>query len=588
MPVVSVILIGCTKEVDGPSVSAAAWFRDVAAEAGLEFRHENGALGEFQVPEIMGSGCAWIDHDRDGHLDAYLVSAGNDPVEARNRLFRNRGNGTFEDVTEGCGADDAGFGMGCAVGDYDGDGAPDIYVTNFGRNALYRNNRDGTFTDITDRAGVGDPRWSTSAIFTDVDADGHLDLFVTNYMRHPPKATRRCTDGAGMIEYCGPNSHFPPDRDTLYRNNGDGTFRDITAEAGMATRFGYGLGVIGADFDGDGHGDIFVANDATANQLWIGDGSGRFRDVAVEWGAAFNEHGQAEASMGVQAEDLDGDGLLDIFITHLVNETNTLYRGMGGGRFEDRTAGTGLGPPSLSRTGFGLGFLDADHDGDLDLLVTNGRIRRGPIAPGRGEGPLADPYAETDQFFEHVAADPTGRGRDPGGGPRGLRFEDRSREAGAPFLRPHIGRGLALGDYDNDGDVDALVTACRGRARLLRNDTPRKGNWLLVHVVRAGDRGDCHDARVTVEAGGERWTRRVQPAYSYLSSSDPRVHFGLGPVEVAHVTVEWPDGTTRSLRDVGVNRMITVGKGAARQGATRKETVRDEIGREDVEGGGAP
>ena len=332
-----ILLLGCSAE-------PAPWFPDVAREVGLEFRHANGAAGEYQVAEVMGSGCAWLDHDRDGDLDAYLVSAGHEPAAARNRLFENGPGRAFRDVTERAGVGDTNFGMGCAVGDYDGDGFPDLYVTNFGRNTLYRNRGDGAFENATEAAGVGDERWGASAVFVDVDADGFLDLFVTNYMRHPARSRRACTDAAGRVEYCGPNAHFPPERDTLYRNLGDGTFRDATADAGLADAHGYGLGVAVLDANDDGHVDLYVANDATPNHLWLGDGAGRFVDRAVEFGAAYNFQGLAEAGMGVQAEDLNGDGYEDLVVTNLGNETNTLYEGAAGGLFLDATSKSGLRP----------------------------------------------------------------------------------------------------------------------------------------------------------------------------------------------------------------------------------------------------
>ncbi|MBI4606023.1 MAG: CRTAC1 family protein [Planctomycetes bacterium] len=545
---------------------ARGWFTDVAREAGLDFVHSNGAAGACQVPEIMGSGCAWIDHDQDGDLDAYLVSAGFEPARARNRLFRND-RGRFADVTDSSGTGDPGFGMGCAVGDYDADGFPDLYVTNFGPNALLRNRGDGTFADDTARAGAGDPRWSASAAFVDADSDGDLDLFVANYMRHPRVAAERREDAAGRLEYCGPLSHFGPERNTLYVNRGDGTFRDGTEEAGMAGVLAYGLGVACGDFTGDGKVDIYVAADETPNQLWAGDGRGRFADRAVELGAAFNLHGQAQAGMGVQAEDVDGDGAGELFVTNLSNETNAFYRALGGGCFEDIVPRTGLAAPSLPVTGFGCGFLDADSDGDLDLLVANGRIRRGPRVLGEGPAPPWDLYAERDQLFEHIAAEPPEPGRGTAGagarpeGPWGFRFADRSAEAGPAFRVAHLGRGLALGDYDSDGDVDALVTACGGPARLLRNDAPRRGRWLIVRALGGAGRGDATGASITVSGGGRKWTRGVDPAYGYLSSSDPRPHFGLGEVEVVDVEVRWPDGTTTAVRDASVDRVVTVEKG---------------------------
>ncbi len=553
--------------------SKPAWFVDVARESGIDFVHSSGADGQYQAPEILGSGVAWLDHDLDGDLDVYLLSAGRDPERARNRLFENQGDGTFRDVTEHSGVGHTGFGVGCAVGDYDLDGDPDLYITNFGPNALYRNEGDGSFRDVTTAAQVADPRWGTAAIFEDIDRDGDLDLFVINYMQHPPHSPKDCPDALGRPEYCGPNGHFPPDRDTLYQNQGDGTFREITREAGMADARGYGLGVVSGDFDGDGHVDFYVANDETPNRLWLGDSRGHFVDHGVLRGIAFNAHGNVEASMGVQSEDVDGDGLFDVFVTHLGTETNTLYRGEPGGFFEDITYRSGLGPPSLKRTGFGTALFDADHDGDLDLIIANGRVRRGYLhdparsphdpARARAEGresldagdlsPAWDLYADLDQFFEHVSAEEGGKD-----GPRGFRFQDRSAEAGATFRSRHVGRALAVADYDSDGDLDVLITRLGGRPLLLRNDFPKRGRWLMVRALEKEGAGYVYGAKVTVEAGGKRWVRRVQPAYSYLASNDPRLHFGLGEVTDARVEVEWPDGTKTARGSVPVDQVLTL------------------------------
>lgn len=553
-----------------PGSDGSAWFVDVALESGIDFVHSNGADGKYQAPEILGSGAAWLDYDLDGDLDLYLVSAGRDPERARNRLFENRGDGTFLDVTERSGAGNAGFGVGCAVGDYDLDGDPDLYIANFGPNALYRNEGDGTFRDVTTVARVADPRWSTAAIFEDIDRDGDLDLFVANYMQHPTYSPRECPDALGRPEYCGPNGHFPPDRDTLYQNQGDGTFREITGEAGMADAKGYGLGVVSGDFDGDGHVDFYVANDETPNRLWLGDSRGHFVDQGVLRGIAFNARGNVEASMGVQTEDIDGDGYFDVFLTHLDSETNTLYRGEAGGFFDDITHRSGLGPPSFDRTGFGAALFDPDHDGDLDLIVANGRIRRRylddsprPRNPGaehldgNGLSPRWDLYAERDQFFEHVP--PSGEGANAAkDGPWGFRFQERSAEAGATFRKPQVGRALAVADYDSDGDLDVLITLLGGRPRLLRNDVPKRGRWLMVRALEKEGAGYVYGAKVTVDAGGRRWMRRVQPAYSYLASNDPRLHFGLGEVSSATVEVEWPDGTKTTRETVPVDQVITL------------------------------
>ena len=564
--VICQVVAGCDRGVEpGDAVStagstvaeSAVWFTDVAVDVGLDVVHSSGARGEHQLTEIMGSGCAWIDADLDGDLDAYLVGAGGDPDAARNRLYRSDGSGSrFVDVSAHSGVDDPGHGMGCAVGDYDDDGDPDLYVTNFGVNRLFRNRGDGVFDDVTSAAGVGDPGWSASAVFLDIDDDADLDLFVTNYMVHPPHSTARCHDRAGRLEYCGPNSRFPPQRDTLYRNEGDGTFRDVTRDSGLgSTPPGNGLGVAAADVDEDGDVDIFVANDASANHLWINDGEGRFTDRAVEMGFAFNANGQAEAGMGIQCEDIDGDGRLDVLLTHLDGETHTLYRGLGAGRFRDATSVSGLAAASRPVTGFGMVLADLDHDGDVDLVATNGRVRRGPGPPVPGDsGSPLRAYMQTDQLFEHVEPGP-----DPGRvGTLALRFVERGEAAGAVFAEPHVGRGLASGDFDNDGDVDILITSCGGPVRLLRNDAPKKGRWLIVRALRSDAKGPAYGAGVTVRAGDRVWRRNVQPAHGYLSSHDARVHVGLGPAREVDVSVRWPDGASSERRGVAVDRVLTI------------------------------
>ncbi len=558
--IAAITLLSCERasreSAPQPGASPSAIFRDVTSEAGISFVHANGASGDFLLPEIMGSGCAWIDYDRDGDIDAYLVSAGFDPKLAKNRLYRNEGDGKFTDVTDASGAGDRGFGMGCAVGDYDADGFPDIYVTNFGPNVLLRNGGAGTFSNLTSQAGLVDSSrstWSASAAFVDVDEDGDLDLFVTSYMKHPRSGKTPCADEAGRPEYCGPNSHYPKERCTVYINLGNGSFRDDTQAAGMDRVTANGLGVTCGDFNDDGHTDIYVACDENPNQLWLGDGKGHFADRAIELGAAFNQHGQPQAGMGVHAEDIDADGFTDIFVTNLANETNAFYRGSSRGFFEDVISRAALAAPSLPRTGFGTGFLDFDHDGDLDLIVVNGRVTRGLRAAGDLPPPPWDLYAETDQLFENVsiAADPTSQ----------LRFEERTAQAGAAFSRAHVGRGLALGDYDNDGDVDALITECGGPARLLRNDALKRGRWLSVRV-QSKKGVEIRGARITVTAGTRKWARRAEPAYGYLSSSDSRVHFGLGLVEASTAAVEaqWPDGTRTLVPSVPLDSFVVIEK----------------------------
>ena len=538
-----------------PAVAAAGderpWFVDVAAATGLAFLHDPAIGGEMFMPESMGAGCALFDYDGDGDLDAYLIDGARRGGPAgpplRNRLFRRDADGRFVDVTGESGLGDAGYGMGVAVGDVDGDGDPDVYVTNYGPNALYRNDGDGTFTDVTRAAGIDNPAWGTSAVFFDADGDGDLDLYVANYVAYDPAVS--CPDAAGRPDYCGP-AGFAGVADRLYRNDGAGTFTDVSRAAGIGGVAGKGLGVVSADFDGDGRADLYLANDGEANRLWINRGDGTFEDRALALGAALNELGQAEAGMGIALGDADGDGALDLFVSHLRGESNTLYRSAGALGFVDSTSAAGLAGPSLPWTGFGTGFFDLDLDGDLDLAVVDGRVTRGPLTTTARPAGYWDPYAEPALLFAN-----DGRGR----------FREVGALAGTDFTAPRNGRGLALGDVDDDGDVDLLVTADGGPARLLDNQAPRAGHWLEVRVVDVASGSDLAGAVVTLGVAvgpavdPRRQVRVVAPGGSYLSSGDPRAHFGLGAAtEVEELRVRTPAGAEVVYRHLPVDRELVV------------------------------
>lgn len=518
----------------------APWFVDRAAQVGLVWQLDSGARGKWYFPEIMSGGAAWVDVDNDGWLDVYLVQSG--PLDAPdaerppNRLFRNIG-GRFEDITEGSGADDRGYGMGVACGDYDNDGLVDLYVTNVGPNVLLRNLGGGRFRDVTAEAGVGDPHWGSSAAFVDYDRDGWLDLFVVNYVGWTLERDTPCFTVAGQRDYCGPKSYNLPERDVLYRNNGDGTFTDVTEVAGIAEAFGNGLGVVCADFNGDGWVDIYVANDQTENQLWINHAGEYFTDEALVAGCALNMAGRAEAGMGVICEDFDDNGWPDLFMTHLKAETNTLYLN-DGGVFTDATARTGLGPASLPYTGFGVGALDVEADGWLDLFIANGRVAIHPAIPGG-----RDVFSEPNQLFR---------------GGAGCRFTDVSRDGGEVFALIETSRGAAFGDYDNDGDVDILVVNRDAPLRLLENVHPGRGRWVGFEVVDEHGRAAL-GAVVEVWSQGRHRQRIVRRAYSYLCSNDPRVVFGLGDARsVERVRVRWPDGRTREMQSVASGQYVRV------------------------------
>lgn len=532
-------------------------FREAAAETGLDFHHFTGATGEFYMAEIMGAGCALFDYDGDGDLDVYLLQGTmldekKRPSEALfppprdwkggNRLFRNEliptGKLRFTDVTERAGVGYVGYGMGAAVGDYDKDGDLDLYVTNFGSNVLYRNNGDGTFTDVTREAGVDDPRWSTSAAFLDYDRDGDLDLFVTNYIDFTIRGNKRCYSPAGDPDYCSPASYGPvPDR--LFRNEGNGKFTDVTQSSGIGARFGPGLGVSCADFNGDGWIDIYVANDGAANLLWFNQRDGTFKEDGLMAGAAYSADGVARAGMGIAAGDFDNDGDEDILVTNLTKEGSTLYRNDGRGNFYDATIEFDLHQPSFLSTGFGVGWFDYDHDGFLDLFTANGAVTILETLRGKPY-----PFHQLNQLFHNE-----GRG-----------FREVTKVAGPALQLSEVSRGAAFGDIDNDGDIDILVSNNNGPARLLLNEVGSQSHWLQVRLEGVKDNRHGIGARVAVLRKNQKplW-RRVHADGSYLSASDLRVHFGLGAdPKVEAVLVQWPSGNKEIWSEVKADNLIVL------------------------------
>jgi hypothetical protein len=522
-------------------------FVDVARQSGLVFHHINGASADKHLPETMGSGGLFFDYDDDGWMDALLVDGGSiaDPAldrRARHRLFHNRGDGTFADVTDRSGIRHTAYGMGACAGDYDGDGRVDLYITGYGGNTLYRNTGDGTFADVTATARVGAARWSTSCAFADLDRDGDLDLWVVNYVDADRRHSPYCGDARrGVRFYCHP-LEFDPLPSTVYRNDGGGVFTDVSAASGVGALRSNGLGVVIVDDDGDGWPDVFVANDTMPNFLFHNAGRMRFTENGLASGMAVAADGKARAGMGIDAGDYDGDGALDLVITNLDFEMHTLARGRDGGLFAYASPESGIGFPTLPFVGFGVAFLDADNDAQLDIAVATGHILDNAPAFRRGST-----YAQRQLLFRNT----TGR-----------RFVEIGRSAGPGFATETVGRGLAAGDVDNDGDLDLLITANGRDAELLRSDAAGRGHALLVRLRGSGANRDAVGARVMVTAAARTQFRDIKAGSSYLSQNDPRAHFGLGAATRAdRIEVRWPSGRSDTVAGVAADQIVTIEEG---------------------------
>lgn len=536
-------LTGCATEETSPVTPPAESpppFVEVAQTRGLIFTHHSGHQAEHFLPEITAGGVALFDMDNDGDLDVYLVQSGNLLDQSRepagNQLFRNRGDGSFENVTAGSGAEDRGYGVGVATGDYDNDGDVDLYVLNVDRNTLLRNDGDGRFTDVTEAAGVGGELWSSSAAFFDYDADGDLDLFVCNYIHWSTAIERQCIDAAGASDYCGPHEYLAPTKDTLYRNNADGTFTDVSEELGIWEVVGNGLGVTVGDYNNDGRLDLFVANDGVEDVLWINGEDGRFVNHAPTMGCARDEAGQAKAGMGIGSADIDDDGDLDLLIVNLRGETDSLFLNEGT-YFADITGSAGLGRLSRAFTRFGAAFFDYDNDGKLDIYQANGSVLR------RAQPYADDPYAEPNVLMRNVGS---------------RQFAEIVPRGGAGPMLAHTSRGAAFGDLDNDGGIDIVVINRDGPAYFLNNQAIDRGRWIMFRVLDDHDR-DALGATVTGMVNERSMRREVQTAYSLFSANDPRVHFGLGDADVIQdVTVRWVDGSSSSFGDFDAGGIVTL------------------------------
>jgi hypothetical protein len=559
-------VLPCAARAESPTTHPDL-FEDRAEELGVDFVHFAGVSGEFYIVEISGPGCGMLDYDNDGDLDLYLIQGkmlGPDKSIAdadlppqkgyplRDRLYRNdlviTPDGTrvlsFTDVTEASGIRAGGYGVGVTVADYDNDGWVDVFLTNFGPNQLWRNRGDGTFEEVIKAAGIDDPRWNSGATFVDFDRDGRLDLFVGCYLDFTYEKHRICRLPSGIPGYCAPESYAAV-ANRLYRNRGDGTFEDRSLKTGIQHDSGKALGVMAADFNLDGWMDVYVANDMLPNHMWINQRDGTFINDGLFGGTAVNADGRSESSMGVDAADFDGDGDEDLFMTHLGYQTNTLYINDGTGIFDDRTTISGLGPPSVGRTSWGVRFFDYDNDGLLDLMTASGDVFV-IEALVRKKDPF--PMHQPNQLFRNIGSS---------------KFEDVTKKAGSVFELSEVSRGLAFGDVDNDGDTDVLLENCNGRARLLINTVGNANHWLGLRLVAGNPARDQIGAWVGVHRKGKPvlW-RRVRTDGGYASANDPRLLFGLAEsTTVDRVEVHWPDGTVEVWSDVAVDRYTTLTKG---------------------------
>ena len=514
-------------------------FTDVTAELGIEFRHVNGESGKKYFIEPIGSGVALFDFDNDADLDIYFVNGSDLPgisssIPPKNRLYRND-DGAFTDITDTASVGDTGYGLGCCVGDYNNDGFTDLYVTNYGPNVLYLNNGDGTFTDVAATAGVDGNQFSSGCAFVDVDADGYLDLYVVNYVQFDPETNPECTR-QGIPTYCTPEA-LPGVADVFYRNNGDGTFTDVSEKVGVGTVNGKGLGVVCGDVDNDGDVDVFVANDTTPNFLYRNERNGvEMTEDALFAGVALSEEGRAYSGMGANLGDFDNDGYLDIVITNFQDQTNSLYHNAQSGFFTEMSFATGIGERSLPYLAWGVDFIDFNNDGWLDMFVANGHLD-----DNIAEIDPIGTYAQPNQLFLND---------------RGIRF---SENPDAAIAQQKVSRGTAFGDMDNDGDIDIVVSNLKDTPTILRNDGDNTSQWLAVKLIGTHCNRDAIGARVTVISEDLTQMREVKSGSGYLSQNDLRLHFGLGAaVSVDSLTVRWLCGKVQTLQNIETNQVLVI------------------------------
>ena len=524
-------------------------FDDVAPEAGLTLRNVSGEGANDYIIEANGNGAAFFDYDKDGDMDVLMTNGstlkrykdGGDPVAA---LYENAG-GVFRNRTAEAGLHQRGWAFGVCVADYDNDGYSDFYITAYGPNLLFRNNGDGTFEERAAAAGVADAHWGTNCAFGDYDRDGDVDLYVANYVAFDGNTRARDCFYMGTLKvFCGPKG-LAGEADVLYRNSGDGTFSDVTLQAGVTEPNYYGFGVVFSDFDNDGWPDIYVANDSVPNLLFKNKRDGTFEEVGLISGTSLNLFGQPQAGMGIAVGDYDANGLFDIYVTNFADDTNTLYRNLGDMTFSDVTAGSGAASASRPHVGWGTGFADFDNDGWLDLFVGNGHVY-----------PDADWLKEISRYLQ-----PKELYRNLGNG----RFAEVSRRVAGDLSTPRPSRGVAFGDYDNDGDIDVLVVNSNSRPSLYRNDGGNRKSWIGFRLIGASSNRDAIGARVEIQAGGRTQIGEVRSGGSYLSHNDMRVQFGVGSAQrVDRIRIRWPNGNTETLEDMNTGQYVTIREGDPR------------------------
>jgi enediyne biosynthesis protein E4 len=529
-------------------------FRDATDASGIRFVHTDGSSGRRYIMETVASGVGLIDFDGDGFMDIYFLNGAplpGTPKPSRppaNALYRNLGNGKFEDVTERSGAGDTGYALGCAIADYDNDGHEDIFITNYGMHRLLRNNGDGTFTDVTEKAGLAQASLGAGCVgagaaFFDFDRDGHLDLYVGNYLWFDEAAYKPCFR-ANVPVYCNPRI-YPAVVSRLYRNNGDGTFQDVSDSSGIGRLQGYAMGVVCSDFDGDGWTDLFVGNDVMANFLFRNRGNGTFEEIALPVGVAYDQYGDPQGTMGVNAGDYDGDGRFDIVVSNYQDQVNTLYRNLGvlhgSLQFQDVTVETGVGAGAMPLVTWGCGFVDFDNDGTRELFVAAGHLQD-TVA----QYDSSNSFKQRNQLFQR----------------RSGRFVNVAAEIGGPMNVIESSRGVAFGDLNNDGRIDIVVQNARSRPTIMINETPSKNHWALLKLVGTRSNRSAVGAVARLTAGERTQVDEVRSGRGYQSAEDLRLHFGLGTNAVINqIEVRWPSGLTESWTNLTANRVIRLTEG---------------------------